>query len=380
MKKLYTFLLALTTAVVFAQIPQGFTYQAIAFNAAGSPVINGNVSVRISILNNAASGTNLYTETHSKTTNSKGLINLNIGQGTPVSGTFSGINWAVNSKFIKVEIDPAGGTNYTSVGTNQLMSVPYAMTASKIDVSSASSSIGDDIIESKSSNYFYNDKYEGKIYVLNSKTGLWTSQTYNAGYTNNNTTPEVTAKNGNIMFIDSYDSKVYMYSSRTGSWTSQTYSATYTNNNSIPYLFYLSNGSTLFVDRYDHRMYVFNYISGTWSSQDFNVGYTNNNTEPTALASGSNFAFVDKYDRKVVVYNTKTMEWKSQSYHITYYNNNLSTPEITRSNGNFIFTDRYDHKIYVFSSKTGNWTSQEYNIGYFNNNYSAPTLLGTETN
>jgi hypothetical protein len=49
-----------------------------------------------------------FTETHSKTTNSKGLINLNIGQGTPVSGTFSGINWAVNSKFIKVEIDPAG--------------------------------------------------------------------------------------------------------------------------------------------------------------------------------------------------------------------------------------------------------------------------------
>ncbi|AZA81354.1 hypothetical protein C1637_01920 [Chryseobacterium lactis] len=369
----------MTTAVVFAQVPQGFTYQAIAFNPSGNPVANGNVSVKISILNNSVTGTNLYTETHSKTTNSKGLINLNIGQGTPVSGTFSGINWAINSKFIKVEIDPAGGTNYTSVGTNQLMSVPYAMTASKIDISSPGSSIGDDILESKSTSHFFTDKYDGKVYVLSSRTGIWSPQTYNVGYTNNNTTPEVTANNGNVIFIDKYDGKVYIFSSRAGTWSSQPYNVGYTNNNIIPYLFALSNGSTLFIDKFDHKIYVYNYTSGTWSSQDFNIGYTNNNIEPSTFASGSNFAFIDKYDHKVVVYNTKTMEWKSQPYSITYYNNNLSSPDITRSNGNFIFVDRYDHKIYVFNAKTGNWTSQEYNVGYLNNN-SIPTLLGSETN
>ncbi|PWN68669.1 hypothetical protein C1631_018510 [Chryseobacterium phosphatilyticum] len=381
MKKLYTFLLALTTAVVFAQIPQGFTYQAIAFNAAGSPVANGNVSVRISILNNAVSGTNLYTETHSKTTNSKGLINLNIGQGTPVSGTFSGINWAVNSKFIKVEIDPAGGTNYTSVGTNQLMSVPYAMTASKIDVSSTGSSIGEDITESKSSNYFFTDKYDGKVYVLNSKTGLWSPQAYNVTYTNNNTTPEVISKSGNVYFTDRYDGKVYIYSARTGAWTSQAFSDGYINNNNTsPSLTTITNGSSLFIDKYDHKVYVFNYTTGTWSSQDFNIGYTNNNITPTVNASGSNFVFVDKYEHKVNVYNTKTMEWKSQEFNITYYNNNLSAPDVSSSNGNFSFADRYDRKVYVFNSKTGNWTSQQYNVGYYNNNYSTPGILWSETN
>ncbi len=380
MKKLYTFLLALMTATLFAQIPQGFTYQAIAFNASGNPVANGNVTVRISILNNAASGNNLYTETHSKTTNSKGLINLNIGQGTPVSGSFIGINWALNSKFIKVEIDPAGGTNYSSVGTNQLMSVPYAMTASKVDVTSPASSVADDIVEGKSTNHFFTDKYDSKVYVLNSKTGTWSSQTYNVGYTNNNNIPEITAKNGNIMFIDRYDGKVYIFSSRSGVWASQPYSAGYiNNNNTTPSLFSLSNGSTLFIDKYDHKMYVYNYTNGTWSGQEFNIGYTNNNIVPTAIASGSNFAFVDKYEHSVTVYNTKTMDWKTQVFNVGYYNNNLDSPSVTVSNGNFIFTDRYDHKIYIFNSKTGNWTSQEYNIGYLNNS-TAPTVAGSETN
>nr|WP_315033300.1 hypothetical protein [uncultured Chryseobacterium sp.] len=380
MKKLYTFLLALTTTIIFAQVPQGFTYQAIAFNTSGNPVANGNVSVRISILNNSVTGTNLYTETHSKTTNSKGLINLNIGQGTPVSGVFSGINWGVNSKFIKVEIDPAGGTNYISIGTNQLMSVPYAMTASKIDISSPNSSIGDDIIENKGNNYFFTDKYDSKVYVLNSKMGIWSSQQYNVGYTNNNNTPEVTGKNGNVMFLDKYDSKVYVFSSRTGAWSSQPYNVGYSNNNLTPSLVTLSSGNALFIDKYDHKLYVFNYMTGAWSGEEFNVGYTNNSIVPSAIPSGSNIAFVDKYEHKVTVYNAKTMEWKSQPFNITYYNNNLNNPDVTASNGNFLFTDRYDHKVYIFNSKTGNWTSQEFNVGYFNNNYSTPTTLSTETN
>lgn len=126
MKKLYFILSFFVSILIFSQVPQGFTYQAIAFNSSGQPVANGNVSVRISILDNSATGTVLYTETHAKTTNSKGLVNLNIGQGSPTTGTFSAINWATNPKFIKVEMDPTGGTSYTNIGVNQLMSVPYA--------------------------------------------------------------------------------------------------------------------------------------------------------------------------------------------------------------------------------------------------------------
>jgi hypothetical protein len=47
--------------------------------------------------------------------------------GTPVSGTFSNINWGKNAKFLQVEMDPAGGNSFTDLGTQQMMSVPYAL-------------------------------------------------------------------------------------------------------------------------------------------------------------------------------------------------------------------------------------------------------------
>jgi len=126
MKKLYATIGLFLATLLSAQVPQAFSYQTIAFNAAGAPIANGNVALKISILENSATGTVLYTETHTKTTNSKGLVNLNIGQGTPTTGSFGAINWGTNTKFVKVEMDPAGGSNYTNVGVNQLMSVPYS--------------------------------------------------------------------------------------------------------------------------------------------------------------------------------------------------------------------------------------------------------------
>lgn len=132
MKKLYATIGLFLATLLSAQVPQAFSYQTIAFNAAGAPIANGNVSLKVSILENSATGTVLYTETHSKTTNAKGLVNLNIGQGTATTGTFGGINWGINTKFVKVEMDPAGGSNYTNVGVNQLMSVPYSQVSKTV--------------------------------------------------------------------------------------------------------------------------------------------------------------------------------------------------------------------------------------------------------
>lgn len=126
MKKIYATIGLFLATLLSAQVPQAFSYQTIAFNATGAPIANGNIALKISILENSATGTVLYTETHTKTTNSKGLVNLNIGQGTPTTGSFGAINWGTNTKFVKVEMDPAGGSNYTNVGVNQLMSVPYS--------------------------------------------------------------------------------------------------------------------------------------------------------------------------------------------------------------------------------------------------------------
>jgi hypothetical protein len=112
-----------------AQSPQKMSYQSVVRNTTNTLVTNQAVGVRMSILQGSASGTAVYVETHSISTNANGLATLSIGSGTPVTGTFAGINWANGPYFIKTETDPAGGTNYTITGTSELMSVPYALYA-----------------------------------------------------------------------------------------------------------------------------------------------------------------------------------------------------------------------------------------------------------
>ena len=78
----------------FSQVPQGVNYQAVIRNTNGTTVNNTNVGIRMSILQGSPAGTVVYSETFSETTSNIGLVNFVIGQGTPLSGTFSGINWA----------------------------------------------------------------------------------------------------------------------------------------------------------------------------------------------------------------------------------------------------------------------------------------------
>jgi hypothetical protein len=118
----------------FAQAPQKMSYQAVIRNSSGALVASTSVGIRISILQNSSSGTSVYTETQTTSTNANGLVSLEIGTGTVVSGTFSAINWAVGTYFIKTETDPTGGSTYTIVGVNQLMSVPYALFAASGNV------------------------------------------------------------------------------------------------------------------------------------------------------------------------------------------------------------------------------------------------------
>jgi hypothetical protein len=116
---------------VFAQAPNYFNYQALARNTSGALLSQQNVSFRISILQSSAAGTAVYVETHNTTTNDYGLANLKIGLGTVVSGSISAITWESNNYFLKVEMDPAGGSAFQLMGTTQLISVPYAMYANK---------------------------------------------------------------------------------------------------------------------------------------------------------------------------------------------------------------------------------------------------------
>jgi hypothetical protein len=110
-----------------AQSPQKLSYQAVIRNSSNALVTNTTVKTRVSILQGSATGTAVYVETHTPTTNANGLVSIEIGGGTVVSGTFSTINWANGPYFVKTETDPAGGTNYSITSSQQLLSVPFAL-------------------------------------------------------------------------------------------------------------------------------------------------------------------------------------------------------------------------------------------------------------
>ncbi len=148
MKKLKLLTFICITQLVKAQAPQAIPYQAVARDNSGNLIINQTVSLRFTIHDATAGGTIVYLETQSKTTNSLGLFTANIGEGTVVSGTFAAINWSSGSKFMQVEMDATGGTNYTDMGTQQMLSVPYALNAANGNFTRA----GNDISNSNSGN------------------------------------------------------------------------------------------------------------------------------------------------------------------------------------------------------------------------------------
>jgi uncharacterized protein (TIGR02145 family) len=126
MKKIFTLITALLlTTIIFSQAPVSFKYQAVLRDVRGNIKANTSAGIIISILQGSATGTTVYSETHSITTDGYGLINLEIGKGTVTNGTFSTINWGSGPYFVKVVVDGV------EMGTSQLLSVPYALYATK---------------------------------------------------------------------------------------------------------------------------------------------------------------------------------------------------------------------------------------------------------
>ena len=136
MSKILLFSIGILFGVTaFAQIPQRLSYQAVIRNSNQSLVVNKQVTMRVSILQGSSTGTPVYIEAHSPTTNINGLISIEIGGGAVVSGSFSSIDWANGPYFVQTYTDPNGGTIYSLTVTSQLLSVPYALharTAEKI--------------------------------------------------------------------------------------------------------------------------------------------------------------------------------------------------------------------------------------------------------
>ncbi len=131
MKKFYIILLVLTivTMSAISQVPDKFNYQFVIRDNNNEIIANETLGVRISILSDSISGSVVYSEFHTPSTNQNGLASLIIGDGLVEQGDFTSIDWGITSYFIKTETDPDGGQDYSITGTSQLLSVPYAQFA-----------------------------------------------------------------------------------------------------------------------------------------------------------------------------------------------------------------------------------------------------------
>jgi len=126
-KAIFVTVMLFSALLVFAQAPQKFNYQAVCRNNSGAVIANQAVTFRLTIHDITSAGTILYRETQAATTNTFGLVNLQIGNGTAVTpyNDFTSIPWNTGEKYLEVELDP--GTGYVSLGSPQLLSVPYAL-------------------------------------------------------------------------------------------------------------------------------------------------------------------------------------------------------------------------------------------------------------
>ena len=138
MKKTLRILFSILSLSIMAQVPQGVGYQGVATDANGIELVNQSISIRASVLSGSANGTVEWEETHATSTDTFGLFTLTIGQGTNTTNgaqtSFADISWGTNTHFLKIEMDVTGGSNYSFMGTNQMMSVPYALFAESANI------------------------------------------------------------------------------------------------------------------------------------------------------------------------------------------------------------------------------------------------------
>lgn len=108
MKNLLFFSLLFIVTYVHAQSPQSFKYQAVLRDNNGLPLIEKNITIKISILQGSLTGLTAYSEVHQAKTSPVGVVNLEIGKGSQNIGNFTTISWGTNTHFVKIEIDPLG--------------------------------------------------------------------------------------------------------------------------------------------------------------------------------------------------------------------------------------------------------------------------------
>ena len=298
MKTYSTLLSCFISLNLWAQAPQKMSYQAVIRDGNNDLIVNGSVGVRFSVLQGSSTGSSVYTESQTLSTNENGLISTEVGG----QAGFSAIDWAMGPFYMKTEIDPVGGSNYTLNGTSELLSVPYALYAANGGVPGPQGPQGPvgpagpasgNCIQS-SVNFAFEDYSTDKFYVFNGTLGTWSSQSYVSS-------SSLIAFNGNFVFEDYSADKFYVYNNLTGTWSSQSYVSS-----SAIVIDTVSN-NLVFEDYSADKVYVFDMQANAWSSQSYV------SSSPILLVNGS-VLFEDYSADRIYTYSGTSHTWTSQSY------------------------------------------------------------------
>lgn len=211
MKKILSLITILYMCIsVYAQSPDLISYQAVVRDASGNLVTETNIQMEISIIQGIILGEDVYIEIHKTSTNINGLISIEIGAGVPVSSDFSTIDWSDGPYFIKTGIDLNGGAKYTITGTNQILSVPYALHSKTADNLAGgetdpvfSNSVAYGITGSDTTNWNNKSDFDGDFSSLYNAPNIANSvnaKTIQLNTNNNTSSLEITKNNGSNVF------------------------------------------------------------------------------------------------------------------------------------------------------------------------------------
>jgi hypothetical protein len=128
---LFSLMMLFFASDVLAQVPQSFSYQAVARDASGEVIANSPISVQVKVVRGTEDGDVIYIETHNVTTSAIGSFSLEIGAGTPAGSTFGSIDWALDTYFLALAVDVTGGTTYVDLGATKVLSVPFALVSQR---------------------------------------------------------------------------------------------------------------------------------------------------------------------------------------------------------------------------------------------------------
>ena len=151
----------ISCSITSAQEVEPFHYKAIIRDTSGEIIISSPVSLRFSILPGGLSGNSAYSETHKVLTDPSGMISLAIGSGTEKRGNFQSISWDTETWFLRVELDPDGGSVYHDIGTTQIIAVPVKYLAEETKENQLNSGEDELFITRKYVGSFLDYRYTG---------------------------------------------------------------------------------------------------------------------------------------------------------------------------------------------------------------------------